>query len=168
MQAEGVRTVQQITLIAATITTGLIAGLFFTYANSIMPALRQTGDATYVTTMQRINMVILNPLFLLLFTGGLVASAAAAVVTWQADDRAPLPWLVAGVVLYGAMFAITQAVNVPLNNELDRAGDAEDDPARAADLRRRFESTWVPWNHVRAIASAAAFTCLVVALFVHS
>ena len=161
------RTAQTITLIAATITTGLIAGLFFTYANSVMPALRGADDRAFVDVMQRINTVILNPLFLSTFMGGLLISVAAAVVVWQADDRSALPWIVAGVVLYLVMFLVTRAVNIPLNIELDRAGDV-DTIADVHAVRDRFEATWNTWNAVRAVTATAAFGCLATALLVHS
>ena len=156
---------QQLTLVVATITTGLIAGLFFTYANSVMPALRGADDRTFVDAMRRINVVILNPLFLSAFTGGLLASAAAAVASLLADDQASLPWAAAGVVLYAVMVGITQAVNVPLNVELHRAG-AVDAIADVHAVRHRFEATWNTWNLVRAVASVGAFGCLVAALLV--
>jgi uncharacterized membrane protein len=150
--------VQNVTLIAATMTTGLIAGLFFAYANNVMPALRDADDRAFVDVMQRINVVILNPLFLSTYVGGLLISAAAAVAVWSGDDRGSLPWVVAGVVLYLAMFAITRAVNIPLNDQLAAAGDD------AHATRERFEATWVTWNLVRAVLSAGAFGCLTVAL----
>ena len=156
---------QDITLTAATITTGLIAGLFFTYANNVMPALRGADDRAFVDVMQRINVVILNPLFLGAFMGGLVLSVAAAVSVSAADDRTALPWIVAGVVLHVAMFAITRVINIPLNNELAAAGDvAITGDARA--VRERFEARWNTWNVVRAAISVAAFCCLATGLLV--
>jgi uncharacterized membrane protein len=39
-------------LIAATITTGLIAGLFFAFACAVMPGLHRTEDRTFVDAMR--------------------------------------------------------------------------------------------------------------------
>ena len=64
------------------------------------------------------------------------------------------------------MFAITAAVDVPLNDALADAGR----PDRIGDLaavRERFESTWVTWNIVRAVTSTSAFDCLAWALVLH-
>ncbi len=64
------------------------------------------------------------------------------------------------------MFVITSGVNVPLNDQLAKAGD----PARIADLtaaRRDFEARWVTWNTVRAVANIAAFAVLAWALVLH-
>ena len=77
-----------------------------------------------------------------------------------------LPWIVAALVLYVATLVITIGFNVPLNNELAAAGDAD----RIADLgavRERFEASWVRWNIARAVASTAAFGCLIWALVLH-
>jgi uncharacterized membrane protein len=158
------RTAQTLTLIAATITTGLMAGLFFAFTSAIMPALRGADDRTFVDVMQRINVSIINPVFMTAFVGGLLVTIAAVVVHWR-DEKDALPWIIAGLALYAAMFLITAAINVPLNNALDAAGD----PGRIADLRavrNQFEGRWVAWNIVRAVANVAAFGCLAYALLV--
>ena len=153
-------------LVAATIATGLSAGLFYAYACSVMLALRGADDRTFVDVMQRINVAILNGWFALSFGGALVLGVLAAALQLGGDRRSVLLWTVAAVVLYGVQLAITFRVNIPLNNELDAAGD----PGRIADLaavRERFEATWVRWNVARAVVSTAAFSCLAWALVLH-
>jgi uncharacterized membrane protein len=49
------------TLVAGTVTTGLMAGLFAAFSYAVMPGLARTDDATFVRSMQRINVAILNP-----------------------------------------------------------------------------------------------------------
>jgi uncharacterized membrane protein len=49
------------TLAAATLTTGLMAGLYYAYAYSVMLGLSRTDDRTFVSAMQQINVAILNP-----------------------------------------------------------------------------------------------------------
>ena len=144
-------------LTAATLTTGLIAGLFFAYACSVMPALRGADDRTLVDTMQRINIAIVNGWFLLAFLGAAAFGVLAAVLRF---GRPGFGWVAAGAVLHLATIAITAAVNIPLNGALDAAGD----PARVTDLaavREAFEATWVRWNLGRTLTSIAAFACLV-------
>lgn len=153
-------------LVAATLCTGLMAGLFFTYANSVLPGLGKADDRTLVDAMQRINVAILNGWFGLAFAGALLTTIAAAVLHLRAGGRPALPWIVAGLVLYVVVLVITFAVNVPLNDELLAAGAVDRIPDLAA-VREHFEASWVRWNIVRAAASFAAFGCLTWALLLH-
>ena len=145
-------------LVAAVLTNGLAAGLFAAFSYAVMPGLGRTADRTYVEAMQAMNVAILNPWFALCFGGAVVTSAAAALLH---RGRPELPWIVAGLVLYVAVLAVTFRVNVPLNDALAAAGDAAPAAARAG-----FEATWVRWNVVRAVLSTGAFGCLVAALAV--
>ncbi|WP_020673437.1 DUF1772 domain-containing protein [Amycolatopsis nigrescens] len=155
-----------VVLLAATITTGLIAGLFYAYACSVMPALRRVDDRTFVTVMQRINVAILNGWFAIGFGGAPLFAALAVALYLPADDRAALPWLVAAFVLSASMLVTTGAVNVPLNNLLAEA-DAASGAAELAQVRTRFEARWVRWNLVRAVTPTAALGCLGLALLLH-
>ncbi|MGP4018591.1 anthrone oxygenase family protein [Saccharopolyspora sp. 5N708] len=150
-------------LVAATVFAGLMAGLFAAFGYAVMPGLREVGDHAFVAVMQRINVAIVNWLFLVLYLGGLVLSALSVGLLWFGPGGAGLSWAIAGFLLYVVMFVVTVVVNVPLNDELAAAGDVEQivDPAA---LRRRFEGPWVRWNLVRAFASTAAFGCLVLSL----
>jgi uncharacterized membrane protein len=149
-------------LVASTMSMGLMAGVFGLYAHAIMPGLRAADDRTFVGAFQAIDRAIINPLFMVWFLGALVFAGASAALL--AGERAVLPWIVAALVFYVAVFVITIAVNVPLNDALKAAGD----PDRIADLaavRERFdEARWVAWNIVRAVLSTAALGCLAWAL----
>jgi uncharacterized membrane protein len=149
-----------VALVAATMTMGLMAGVFGLYAHTIMPGLGRTDDRTFVGAFQSIDRAIINPLFLPTFLGALVLTGLAAALHLGADGRSVLPWVAAAFVLYLAVFVITIGVNVPLNDGLKAAGD----PDRIADLaaaRERFdEAKWIRWNLVRAVACTAAFGCL--------
>jgi uncharacterized membrane protein len=153
-------------LIAAALTTGLAAGLFYAYSYSVMPGLGRADDRTFVTAMQRINVAILNGWFALCFAGALVFTALAAALHVPAGGRSALPWIVAALVLYVVVLGVTFTVNVPLNNELDAAGDP-DQVADLAAVRGRFEAAWVRWNIVRTAANVASFGCLLWALVLH-
>jgi uncharacterized membrane protein len=150
-------------LAAATVTSGLIAGLFYAFACSVMLGLRRTDARTFVNTMQQINVAIINGWFLVCFVGALVLIVAAATLQFGQDQRPALPWILAALILYLAVLLITGRVNVPLNNELAAAGEVDriTDPAA---VRERFEARWVRWNVMRAVASSAAFGCLTLAL----
>jgi uncharacterized membrane protein len=129
-------------LLAGRAMSGLLAGLFFAYAVSVMPALRQVDDDTFVTVMNRINVVIVNPVFLTVFLGAPVV--CAVLLVWERGA-----WAVAAAVLAVVTLVVTFAFNIPLNNALADGG------ARAA-----FEDPWVRWHVVRTVTSIACFACL--------
>jgi uncharacterized membrane protein len=153
--------IQGATLMLATLTMGLMAGVFGLYAHAIMPGLGKTDARTFVGAFQAIDRAIINPLFMATFLGAAVLTAAAAALHF---GDAAAPWIIAALVLYVAVFVITIAVNVPLNDAIKAAGD----PDRISDLaavRERFdEARWVGWNVVRTVASTVAFGCLLWAL----
>jgi uncharacterized membrane protein len=161
------RTIQTISLVAATITTGLTAGVFGLYAHTIMRGLRSTDDRTFVAAFQAIDRAIINPLFMLTFFGGLLFSGVAAAAYLRGDARPALPWILTAGVLYLATVVITMTVNVPLNDAIKAAGD----PDRITDLaavRANFhESRWIAWNVVRTVATTVAFGCLTWSLVLH-
>ena len=152
-------------LMAATISMGLVAGVFGLYAHTIMPGLGKTDDRTFVGAFQSIDRAIINPWFIGGgFFGALVFTIVAAIAHIGWDG---LPWIVAALVLYLFALVITIAVNVPLNDGIKAAGD----PERIADLaavRKRFnEARWTSWNLVRAVTSTTGFGLLAWALVLH-
>jgi uncharacterized membrane protein len=160
------KTAQVVSLVGATATTGLAAGVFGLYAHTIMRGLGKTDDRTFVGAFQAIDRAIMNPLWMLTFFGALLLSGLAAVLYLREDDGGVLPWVVAALVLYALVVVITMAVHVPLNDDIKAAGD----PARidVATVRAAFHETrWVAWNVVRTLASTAAFGCLTWALVLH-
>lgn len=144
------------TLLIAAITLGLMAGLFYAYAGSVMPGLRTADDRTVVDVMQRFNAAIQNGLFGLLFLGALAATATGAYLFRGADVRPVFVPVVVALALYAATLLITFAVNIPLNNRLARSGPPHQiaDPAA---VRAAFYGRWVRWNTVRALTCAGAF-----------
>ncbi|SHF84804.1 anthrone oxygenase family protein [Streptoalloteichus hindustanus] len=153
-------------MIAATVSTGLVAGLFSAFSIAVMPGLGKVDDRGFVATMQSVNRVILNGWFLVAFVGTLVFAAAAALLNLDSDRRPVLLWVVAAFALSLATWIITAVVNVPLNNELEAAGNPDQIQDLAA-VRQRFEAVWVRWNVVRSLTSTAAFGCLVWALVLY-
>jgi len=146
-------------LIAATISTGLVAGLFYGFACAVMPGLRQVDDASFVTVFRAINRRILNGWFLIAFLGSPVLIVATGIAQFVVGG--PQPWvpLAAAAVLTVISSAITGGINVPLNNALDAAGADDPTPVRSA-----FETRWRRANVARSVASTAAFGALVWAI----
>lgn len=151
--------VRSVSLVAATMSMGLIAGVFYAYSCSVMLALAQSDDRTFIDVMQRINVAIQNGWFALSFMGALLFTGLSAVLLLSGDGRSALLPVVAALVLYIVAMVITFGFNIPLNNELSAAGRPDRIPDPAA-VRRHFESAWVGWNLARALASTAAFGCL--------
>jgi uncharacterized membrane protein len=149
-------------LASAAVVTGLIAGVYYAFACSVMLGLGASGDRTFIEAMQNINKKIENPVFFLTFFGALVLPAWA-LRTFRRHDRSLRLWIAAGLVLYAVGLITTMAVNIPLNNQLAAAGA----PAKITDpaaVRARFEDTWNMWNIARALLSTAAAACLARAL----
>jgi uncharacterized membrane protein len=150
---------------AATLTVGLVAGLFFDWAVAIMPSLARTDDQTFVVVMRETVMTMNgSPLFLLSFMGALLLTAAAVVLQYRRGARASGRWVLAALALYVVAAATTMGVHLPLNDTLESAGD----PDRITDLaalRRDVETEWVNAHLVRTVAAVAALACLCRALW---
>lgn len=160
------KTLQTISLIAATITTGITAGVLAAFAIAVMPGIRGTDDRVFVDVMNRMNNAILNPFFMTAFMGGVVFSGVALVLHLRGDGRPALPWIIAGLGLYLVMFIITTAINVPLNDKLIAAGKSSTRLSDFVAARNNFEGKWVAWNIIRTVANTAALGCLGYALLV--
>ena len=132
-------------LLAATVAAGLQAGTYYTWASGVMPGLARTDDHTFTSSMNHINVAIVNPVFMLSFLGA-PALAAAAVATTTGSART---WAIAGLVCALGTVAVTAMGNVPLNDALAAGGSRAD-----------FEAAWVRWNVVRTATSAGALACL--------
>jgi uncharacterized membrane protein len=132
-------------LLAATVAAGLQAGTYYTWASGVMPGLATTDDHTFTSSMNHINVAIVNPVFMLTFLGA-PALAAAAVVTSSPSVRG---WAIAGLALTIGTVVVTAVGNVPLNNALADGG------SRAA-----FETAWMRWNVVRTLTSTGALATL--------
>ena len=165
--ASGMDQFSGVVLVGATVTMGLMAGVFGLYAHTIMPGLRRTDDRTFVAAFQSIDRAIINPWFMASFFGALILTGLAAALQLGPDRRVALPWVAAAFGLYLATVVITLVVNVPLNDAIKAAGQLD----RLSDLaavREQFDETrWAAWNLVRTMTSSAAFGCLVWALVVY-
>ena len=142
-------------LLAGTVATGLIGGLFFGYACSVIPALRGIDDPTYVDVMRRINRAIQNPAFGLCFLGALVLPAVAA-IGLRTEHPAAALWALAGSAAYLIAVVITFGANIPRNNRLDRAA--------GPGARQAFEGSWNRYHLLRTGFTVAALVLLCRAL----
>ena len=88
-----------LTLVSA-LGSGLMAGFFFAFSVSVMKALGRLPPAQGIAAMQSINIVVINPVFLIAFFGTAAASVAVvscSLSTWREPGAA---YLLAGGLLY--------------------------------------------------------------------
>ncbi len=139
--------------VVVAVGSGVMSGVFFAFSVAVIPALRRRPATEAVATMQEINRVIVSPLFLLVFLG--TAVVGITIVVLRPTDALR----VVGAALYVlGGFGLTAAVNIPLNNALDRVR-----PTSAEEGWGRFHRRWTLANHARGLACAAASVALVAA-----
>jgi uncharacterized membrane protein len=141
---------------------GVMAGVYFAFSAFVMTSLGRIDQAAGIAAMNAINSDIVRSLFMPLFMGTTLASAAVAVVAVLNWGHQGMIAGFAGALVYViGMFVITMVFNVPLNDAL-----AAVDPAapEASAVWRRYLGEWTQWNHVRTLASGLASALFIVAL----
>lgn len=138
---------------------GLIAGVFFAFSTFVMNTLAQRPTAQGISTMQSINITVINPWFMGAFLGTTVTCILIAIATlskWQQPSS--IYSLIGSLFYLIGTFGVTIACNVPLNDAL---AIADPDSIESANLWAKYLVNWTLWNHVRTIAAfvaAASFT----------
>lgn len=146
-------------VLVAAIGSFMIAGIFYAFSTFIMQALGRVPVPEGIRAMQTINIVIINPLFLGIFMGTALLLLVIAVAAGMNLGQPGAVLILAGAVLYVlGCFAVTMALNVPLNNALAAADPAS---AEGAAIWARYLRDWVFWNHVRTAAALAGAVLLV-------
>lgn len=143
--------------------SGIVSGLFFVFSNTVMKSLGQMPASAGINAMQRINVTIVNPLFMLVFMGTPLASLYLAVKAAIGLDEAGAVYLLAGSSLHivGSLL-VTIAFNIPRNNAL-AAVDPESE--EGAQYWFVYLQDWTRWNHVRTVATTGSTVLLSLALF---
>ncbi|WP_103072560.1 anthrone oxygenase family protein [Aquimarina sediminis] len=154
--------IQTIILCVATLLTGLLAGVFFTWANAVTTGIGRLNDTNYLRAFQEMNRTILNPLFYIIFAGPLVLSFIAA---FFYRDRPIVLWILIAVIAiyFIGVFLITISGNIPLNEMLDKTNLEDFDLNNAKNLRDKFEAKWNSLHLIRTIASLTSFLLLILA-----
>lgn len=140
--------------ILAAVGSGLIAGLLLAFSNTVMKALTRIPPEHGMAAMQQVNVIIINPLFMLVFLGTALLCALLvlhSLLHWKSPAAI---WLLIGAVFYlVGTFGVTIAFNVPLNNML---AASEASAAKAAEVWPGYVAQWLRWNHLRVLMSFAA------------
>lgn len=152
-----------IVMALATISTGLMAGMFFAWSFSVNNGLSNLGDVLFIKTFQSMNKSIQNPIFSMIFLG------SAFLIPWSLylnnDDTSSFTFLcllVATVVYLTGSVGVTFFANLPLNKTLD-GFDSDTATSEVIFKKRRiFERKWNILNTIRTIASLLAFVLLVI------
>ncbi|WP_392543975.1 anthrone oxygenase family protein [Oryzobacter telluris] len=152
----------RVVLVAATVTSGLLAGVYLFYAHTVMPAVRALPDRPAVDTFAALDRRIVNPVFMATaFLGAPVLTATALAMSWNQPTRW---WVAAALVLHLVATVVTARVHLP-RNAAATAQAAGDERYSATTARVALdEPTWARWNLVRVTASVAALTALAWAL----
>lgn len=145
-------------LVTSILSAGLIGGLLFGWTVSVIPGLKGVGDRTYVSTMQSINVRIVNPAFIIPFMLTPVLLAGAAALEFRAGNPRRGWLLVAAATTYLlGVLAVTIGGNIPLNNALDSFDLDAATRSQTAERRSSYEGPWNRWHMVRTLASCVAF-----------
>lgn len=141
---------------------GLVAGVFCGFSTFVMRALAQLPPAQGVAAMKAINVAALRPPFMLVFLGSAVLCAVLAVVTFVLwPDGATVELLLGSALYLFGSFGVTVTANVPRNEALMKLDPGTPEAAAQWPV---YVREWTKWNHVRAMASAAAAVSYTLAL----
>jgi len=134
-----------------TLSNALVAGTFFAFSTFIMSAFAGSEPQSAARLMQSINVVIVKSPFIALFLLSALLSIALPIHALVTGNRANLPPLLISAAAYLlGVFVVTMAFNVPLNDQLDST----------TSFWPRYLAAWMPWNHVRTLASIVATAAL--------
>ena len=151
----------ELTLVATTISTALMAGFFFSYSVSVSLGLGKLGNREFLNAMQNINREVQNPLFFLCFFGSLLL---LCVSNFNYKSTTMFPLLLCAFLIYAiGVFLVTIFVNVPLNNKLDNFHIANAKEISVKQMRSSFENRWNFWNNIRTVSSTLSLLFVILA-----
>jgi uncharacterized membrane protein len=151
----------KIILFFAILTTGLMAGLFYTWSFSVTRGITKLSDANYIEAMQSLNRAILNPAFFFIFLGSIISLPLATIIHYKQSNIFEYLLIATIIYLLGSI-AVTFLGNIPLNNLLEAFKINSSTSQEITSLRQNFETKWNNLNMVRTVSSLMAFIVLIV------
>ena len=147
---------------ASAVGAGLLAGVFFAFSAFVMQSLAKLPVEKGISAMQSINSTILQSSFMLVFMGTTVLSVVLGVASFIKMGRTSAIYVIVGslLIIFG-VFMVTAIFNVPLNDTLAAATSGS---SEGAQTWGEYLVRWVPWNHVRTIASIGALISFICAI----
>jgi len=141
---------------------GLLAGVFFAFSAFIMRSLDKLPAEQGMSAMQSINSTILQSSFMLVFMGTTALSVVLGIASFVKLGKPSALYVIAGsLLIFVGVFLVTAIFNVPLNDTLAAAASGS---SQGAQVWREYLDSWVPWNHVRTIASIGALISFIIAI----
>lgn len=135
---------------------GVVTGLLFAFSNFVMQALAKLPNEQGMHAMQEINEKIINPIFVAFFLGTPLLCAVIGVYALMNLDMAGSTFSLCGSILYlVGPFGITMLFNVPLNNQLAKAGVPDADV-----VWPNYRVRWQRWNHTRTYVGIVSIVLL--------
>jgi uncharacterized membrane protein len=132
---------------AAVVGSGIVAGVFFAIAVSVMPTLMALPTSSYIEIHRSLGKGY-HPVMPLIVSGALIAELALVVLAPNTTTRV---LFVASVVCTVGVQVVSQFGNVPINKRV-QAVDAEALPPDWPDPRR----PWRDWHHLRTVFALLA------------
>jgi len=145
-------------IIAAILGAGVVTGLLFAFSNFVMRALADLPADKGMFAMQRINVTIINPIFMLFFLGTTFLCSVIVFTLIKNGNAFENLYLLMGALGYiiGPL-GITMFFNVPLNNLLART-----DISSANEIWPMYQIKWQWWNHTRTYMGMASVVLMIV------
>jgi len=144
----------EVIMLVSVILNAMAAGIIFIFSNTVMPSLAEFDSDIGIEVMNKINILIVNPTFIIAFFGGLI-SAYPARVMWKKPDEFSKPAryyaLATTLVFFFGEVMVTITQNVPRNDALLEV-DPESEEG-ASYWKNQYLKDWVAWNTVRCIFS---------------
>jgi uncharacterized membrane protein len=160
-------TLFQAVLVLATFLGSLVAGFLLAFAVVVMPGLKGLDDGDFIRAFQVIDRVIQNgqPVFMLVWAGSALAMVVAGGLgLWALNGADRLLLILAALVYLACVQLPTVAINVPLNNQLQKLNVAMMSESTRKHARNEFEPRWNRWNSIRTACACVVSMLLILLL----
>lgn len=148
-------------LVAMSLATGLVAGVFLAFSDFVMKSLFAAQPAAGTEAMQIINRKVFPTLFMVLLIGCIPVTAGVAGYAYFFMSGPGVGYLIiAGVLYFFGVFIASMVGNIPMNQKLEAMPQGGD---QAQAYWPAYVRGWVRWNHVRTVSASAASVCYVIA-----
>ena len=156
-----------ISLIFSITLCSLVSGFIFTYAIVVMPGLSNLSNKEFIRAFQVTDAVIQNnqPIFMFTWIGSIV-SLLITILTSVVGFELSETWLVVlfSVIYLFGVHGITIAIQIPLNNHIQKVEIEELNDEAITDERVKFERKWNYFNNIRTSISISVSLLLLIQL----